>query len=163
MRSELWCAVTLWLFIGAPVAEAQRTGRDVPAVRGETPRPYVDGQDGEPVLREALEASRRDGRTVLVMFGANWCVWCRRLDYALRHDPVLAPVVARDFRLVHVDEGANGALNQRWGNPRRFGLPVLVVLGADGAPAAVQDTGALELGPGHSRTRVLAFLRRVRR
>ncbi|MBI5515151.1 MAG: thioredoxin family protein [Deltaproteobacteria bacterium] len=158
--ARCWVVVSVLLLTSS--AAAQRPRRDVPAARGETPRPYVDGQDAEPVLREALAESARDGRTVLVMLGANWCVWCRRLDYALRNDPVLAPVVARGFRLVHVDEGANQALNQRWGNPRRLGLPVLLVLGADGAPVTVQETGALELGPGHSRTRVLAFLRRAR-
>ena len=150
-------AVLVLALVAAPT-HAQ-TG-DVSAVLGETPQPYVDGADGRPDIAAAVAASRTDHRTVLVMFGGNWCVWCRRLDYALHHDPVLAPLVTAGFRLVHVDSRANRALDREWGHPTSHGVPVVVVLGTTGRPVFTQDTGLLELGQGHSRTRVEAFLRR---
>ena len=55
----------------------------------------------------------------------------------------------------------NAAVNDQYGNPVRLGLPVLVVLDADGRPLATQDTGALEKGDGtvaHDPAKVLAFL-----
>lgn len=144
----------------ASVGSAHAQQADVPATRGETPRPYHAGEDGHAPIARAVAASRRDHRTVVVMFGGNWCIWCRRLDYSLTHDPVLAPLVRASFRFVHVDSRANHALDEEMGHPTSHGVPVLVVLDAQGHPTYTQDTSALELGDGHSRTRVEAFLRR---
>ncbi len=138
---------------------AAQTG-DVPAERGETPRPYHEGEDGHGPVARAVRQSRGDHRTVVVMFGGNWCIWCRRLDYSLTHDAVLAPIVQQSFRFVHVDSRANRALDEELGHPTSHGVPVLVVLDESGHPVFTQDTGLLELGEGHSRTRVEAFLRR---
>lgn len=148
----------LVLSLATYVASAQEA--DVPATAGETPTPYVDGRDGHPDIAAALRESRVDHRTVVVVFGGNWCSWCRRLDYSLEHDPVLAPVVEGSFRLVHVDSRSNRALDDELGHPTSHGVPVLVVLDGDGRPAFTQETSSLELGQGHSRTRVLAFLQR---
>jgi thioredoxin-related protein len=152
------------LLLVAAAAEAQQIGppsmaSDVPAVQGETPRPYEEG-DAHGRVAEAVRASARDHRTVLVVFGGNWCVWCRRLDFELTHDPVLSPIVRDHFRVVHVDSRSNRPLDQEWGHPTGHGVPVIVVLDAAGQPTFTQDTGLLELGEGHSRTRVEAFLRR---
>lgn len=133
---------------------------DVPATAGETPTPYHMGEDGHGPVARAVAASRRDHRTVVVMFGGNWCIWCRRLDYSLTHDPVLSPIVTQSYRFVHVDSRANHALDEEMGHPTSHGVPVLVVLDAEGHPVFTQDTSLLELGSGHSRTRVEAFLRR---
>jgi hypothetical protein len=157
MRSRSWLFALLFGLTIVAIAHAQA---DEPAVHGETPRPYVEGQDGHRPIARAVAASRRDHRTVVVMFGGNWCVWCRRLDFALTHDPVLAPIVRDRFRFVHVDSRANHALDAEYGHPTQHGVPVLVVLDGEGHPLYTQDTNALELGDGHSRTRVEAFLRR---
>jgi thiol:disulfide interchange protein len=141
-------------------AALAQPGPDVPAVHGETPTPYRMGEDGHGPVARAVAASRADHRTVVVMFGGNWCIWCRRLDYALTHDPVLAPIVQRSYRFVHVDSRANHALDDELGHPTSHGVPVLVVLDADGHPIFTQDTGLLELGDGHSRTRVESLLHR---
>jgi len=146
------------LALGSVIALAQPA--DVAATAGETPTPYHMGEDGHGPVARALAASRTDHRTVVVMFGGNWCVWCRRLDYSLTHDPVLSPIVQQHFRFVHVDSRANHALDAELGHPTSHGVPVLVVLDAEGHPIFTQDTGELELGQGHSRTRVEAFLRR---
>ncbi len=151
-------ALSMGLALATYAASAQ--DGDVPATAGETPTPYVEGRDGHPDIAAAVRASRADHRTVVVILGGNWCSWCRRLDYSLHHDPVLAPVVARSFRLVHVDSRANHALDEELGNPTSHGVPVLVVLDANGRPSFTQETSSLELGQGHSRTRVLAFLQR---
>jgi thioredoxin-related protein len=158
MRPTISSLVLLLVSLAAYVAGAQDA--DVAAAAGETPTPYVDGRDGHLDIAAALRESRADHRTVIVMLGGNWCSWCRRLDYSLQHDPVLAPVVAQSYRLVHVDSRANRALDGELGHPTAHGVPVLVVLDANGHPAFTQETSSLELGQGHSRTRVLAFLRR---
>ena len=55
----------------------------------------------------------------------------------------------------------NAAVNEKYGNPLKEGLPVLVVLDADGHRLVTQETGALEQGGGveaHDPAKVLAFL-----
>lgn len=146
--------------LGLGTVALAQPAADVPATAGETPTPYHMGEDGHGPLQRALAQSRGDHRTVVVMFGGNWCIWCRRLDYSLTHDPVLSPIVRDHFRFVHVDSRANHALDDELGHPTSHGVPVLVVLDAEGHPVFTQDTGLLELGQGHSRTRVEAFLRR---
>ena len=43
--------------------------------------------------------------------------------------------------LIDVDKGHNADVVKQYGNPVRFGLPVLVVLDSDGKKLATQDTG----------------------
>jgi hypothetical protein len=47
-----------------------------------------------------------------------------------------------------------------YGNPTRLGLPVLVVLDADGRQLTTQSTGDLEKGNAHDPAKVLAFLKK---
>lgn len=60
--------------------------------------------------------------------------------------------------LIDVDKGHNAEVVKRYGNPTRFGLPVLVVLDTDGKPLTTQDTGQLEQGDHHDPAKVKAFL-----
>ena len=160
MRTSRVLLGALVLSLGATALAVSAQPADVAATAGETPHPYHQGEDGHAPIARAVAQSRRDHRTVVVMFGGNWCIWCRRLDYSLTHDPVLAPIVTESFRFVHVDSRANHALDDEMGHPTSHGVPVLVVLDAGGHPVFTQDTSLLELGDGHSRTRVEAFLRR---
>ena len=57
-----------------------------------------------------------------------------------------------------VNKSHNADVNQRYGNPTRFGLPVLVVLDAEDKALTTQDTGKLEEGDHHDPAKVLAFL-----
>jgi hypothetical protein len=52
----------------------------------------------------------------------------------------------------------NADVNARYGTPTAHGIPVLVVLDADGKQLTTKDTGELEEGEGHSPARILAFL-----
>lgn len=62
--------------------------------------------------------------------------------------------------LIDVDKDHNADVVTRYGNPTRFGLPVLVVLDADGTLLTTQDTGKLEQGDHHDPAKVLAFLQK---
>lgn len=56
------------------------------------------------------------------------------------------------------NKGHNGDINKKYGNPTRLGLPVIVILDADGKVLTTQDTGKLEEGDHHDPKKVLAFL-----
>jgi len=129
----------------------------------EVDRPYDEGVDAQAQIDAAVTASREDGKRVLLMFGANWCEWCRRLEWVFRNDPDVAAALAGGWRLVHVDVGARGSdtnrqVAARYGDPLSRGLPCLVVLDDAGEVAHVQETGSLEEGDRHDPAAVLGFL-----
>lgn len=143
----------------APAAE--------PGAPPEIARPYDETADAAAAIDVALAAARADHKNVLIVFGANWCPWCRRLEHTFTQNAAVAAELARDFHVVRVDTGARGTgknaeVAARYGDPTRLGLPVLVVLSPDGRLKATQETGALEIGDRHDPAAILAFFTRVR-
>ena len=120
--------------------------------------------DGAAQIAAALARASSEHKRVIVDFGANWCIWCRRLHATLEKDPGVARALERGFVVVMVDvntrrgERRNAGVVARYGNPTEHGIPVLVVLDADGRQLTTQDTGALEEGSGHSPAKIAAFL-----
>ncbi|EHR72276.1 hypothetical protein BurJ1DRAFT_3468 [Burkholderiales bacterium JOSHI_001] len=97
------------------------------------PSPYDESADARADIRRALAAAGAGPRRVLVVFGANWCEDCRRLDQALSSGRT-AELMARQFELVKVDVGRfdrNLDLAKAYGDPIRKGIPAAVVLAAD--------------------------------
>jgi thioredoxin-related protein len=130
---------------------------------------YDPQTDGAQQIAAALERARAGHKRVLVMFGANWCVWCHRLHATFQNNAPVAAALREHYELVLVDVNTrkgtkrNAAVNERYGNPIKEGLPVLVVLDASGKPLTTQETGALEDGKSaHDPAKVLAFLERWR-
>ncbi len=83
----------------------------------------------------------------------------------LKTNAELAQIVQENYVvvLIDVDKGHNADVVKRYGNPIRFGLPVLVVLDTDGTQLTTQDTGKLEDGNHHDPGKVRAFLRQWRK
>lgn len=114
-------------------------------------------------LEAAQVRAQREGRKVMVVLGGNWCRWCLSLDDLMRtHDEVRAQL-DRHFVVVKLDSAKAKVLDERWGNPTRLGVPVLVFLDADGKLRHVQETGSLERWAGrilaHDPDRVLNVLK----
>jgi protein disulfide-isomerase len=63
----------------------------------ETARPADD-------MVVALKQAHDTGQRVLLVFGANWCVDCRKLDAEFKTG-TLATLIARDYVVVKVDVG----------------------------------------------------------
>lgn len=144
-------------------APAQPDFLDRPGPPPEVERPYREGASAAADIERALTRARAGEQRVLLMFGANWCHWCRRLDWLLTNDATISAELNAHWQVVHVDVGrgrANPEVVARYGNPVRHGLPVLVVLDADGSPLHTQETGSLEVRDRHDPARVLRFLRR---
>jgi thiol:disulfide interchange protein len=115
-------------------------------------------------IAAALARAAAGHKRVLLDFGANWCIWCRRLHATFERDPGVAADLARSYVVVMVDvntrrgEKRNAAVIERYGNPVRFGIPVLVVLDSAGRRLTTKDSGELEEGAGHSPAKIRAFL-----
>ena len=133
-----------------------------PAPKSARPPIYDETADGAKQIDAALATAKTNHQRVLLQFGANWCGWCHKLHQLFAADPKIAARLKSDYVVVLVDvnKDHNAAINQRYGNPMQFGLPVLVVLDANGKLLTTQDTGKLESGDHHDPAKVLDFLDR---
>jgi hypothetical protein len=98
------------------------------------PKLYVPGSDAKAEIKEGLARATREHKRVLLIFGANWCMDCHFLEFALHHSDA-APIAERAYVIVHVDIG-EGELNPdlvaKYGIPAKHGVPALAVLASDG-------------------------------
>lgn len=131
----------------------------------EGPDIYDTKADGFALIDAALKQAKAENKNVLLDFGANWCPWCHRLHTLFTTDKSVAAVLAHDYVVVmidvnmkHIPAKRNYDVNLKYDNPIHEGLPVLVVLDADGNKLVTQETGALEEGKGHDPKKVIAFL-----
>jgi protein disulfide-isomerase len=95
-------------------------------------------------LKRALETARDSGRRVLVVFGANWCPYCRSLAKAL--DAEAGRRLQQDFVVVKVDVGQfdkNMDLVEAYDDPLRSGLPGAAVVNADDKAVYTADADEL--------------------
>lgn len=126
-------------------------------------RAIYDGRDASPAITRAVRSAARQHKRILLIFGANWCVWCRRLDTTFRTSGAVSRELTRRFEVVHIDTDvpANAAIIRQLGNPTRHGIPALAVLDETGQLLLTQGTGDLEIGNRHDPSRILRFLQRV--
>ena len=137
---------------------------DQPA-KSTRPAIYDTKADGGKQITEALTTAKREHKNVLLQFGANWCGWCHKLHSLFRSDKDIAAFLKANYVVVLIDvdkvdgKQHNTDINERYGNPCRFGLPALVVLDADGKHLTTQDSGKLEEGDHHDPAKVIKFLK----
>jgi thiol:disulfide interchange protein len=134
-------------------------GAETPA-KATRPAIYDGSADAAKQIADALAVAKKENKRVLLQFGANWCGWCHKLHALFQSDQAIAAKLKAAYVVVMVDvnKGHNSDLKKKYGNPTRFGLPVIVVLDADGKALTTQDTGKLERGDHYDAKKVLAFL-----
>jgi thioredoxin 1 len=98
-------------------------------------------------IREAEERAAAEHKRLLLVFGANWCFDCHVLDLAFRR-PDLAPILAENYEVVHVDIGPDGKKNadlvSQFEIPLNKGIPALAVADSDGRLVVSQKNGEFE-------------------
>src|SRR3954469_11316632 len=132
---------------GWHIAIAQTSGFGVESARTlpETAKPnpslYAPPDRARPDLQAALATAKREGKRVLVVFGANWCYDCHVLDATFR-SAAFAPLVNQNYVVLHInigDEGKdNNELAQKFGVGLDKGVPNLAVLDPDGRVVVAQ-------------------------
>ena len=121
---------------------------------------YEDGVDAKAEIKAALGRALSAHKRVLLVFGANWCYDCHVLDLAF-HRAELAPVLQRNYEVVHVDVGQgdkNQDLMQLYGVPMTKGIPGLAVLENDGKLLYSQRNGEFEKARALAPEDLLQFL-----
>ena len=104
----------------------------IPAAQTQSgqPRRIYPTTDAQEKIDAAFTAAAKDGKHVLLDFGADWCPDCRVLD-TLFDDPAVAAVAASSFHIVRVDVGRrdkNEDLVSAYGSTSGDWIPALVVL-----------------------------------
>lgn len=121
---------------------------------------YNERADARAEIKELLEKAIAENKRVIVVFGANWCYDCHVLDAAF-HRSDLAPILAANYYVVHVDIG-NGDKNQdlmtKYEVPMKRGIPGLAVLDPDGKLVYSQKNGEFENARALAPEDFLAFL-----
>ena len=147
----------LSLLIAAVSLAAEPAKSTTPA----KPKLYDETADGSKQIAEALAVAKKAKKRVLLQFGANWCGWCYKLHKLFESDKEIAAKLKAGFVVVLIDvnEKHNSDINEKYGSPTKHGLPVIVVLDADGKQLTTQDTGILEEGDHHDPEKVKEFLK----
>ncbi|MGI9104575.1 MAG: thioredoxin family protein [Terriglobales bacterium] len=125
-----------------------------------SPHLYEKGADAKAEIRQALAKAAATHKRVLLVFGGNWCYDCHVLDAAF-HEPDIAPVLNKNFLVVHVDVGQydkNLDLGQKYQVPLDKGVPALAVLAPDGSLLYSQQHGEFEAARSMDPDDVIAFL-----
>jgi thiol:disulfide interchange protein len=127
---------------------------------------YDPRADGEDQLRVALATARKEHKRVLLDLGANWCSDSQSMFRLLQTDPAIRQEIRQHFVLAMIDVNQketpprNRPLPERLGNPLTRGIPVLLILDAQGT---VQNKVAAERLSDESHkqpTQVLAYLQK---
>ncbi len=123
--------------------------------------PYNEAANAKADVEQALVLASTTKRSVLVIFGANWCEDCRALDVSLKNTRN-AELVAKEFVVVKVDVGnfdRNLTLAAQYGNPIKSGIPAAVVLSPSNQVLYATRAGELSNARRMSETGVYDFFR----
>jgi thioredoxin-related protein len=131
-------------------------------------KPFNDQVSGKVLLDEALTRAQAENKRVLLLFGANWCPYCKALHGLLETDPALQEIVAAAYVMVPIDVGSSGrnrntALIDRYGAPVfKDGVPALVITDARGERLAPNPENPWSLKDSTGSARVREFLEKGR-
>ncbi len=104
------------------------------------------GKTADEQIRAAVAETVKSGKHIILDFSADWCFDCHVLNEQM-HSPGLAPLIARNYVVVHIDVGRfdkNLDVAARYGVPLRQGIPALAVLDEHGKLLYAQAQGEFQ-------------------
>jgi len=107
--------------------------------------------DGDKLVADALAIAKKDGKRVLMQFGSHGCTWCHVLQKLFETDQSIMAELKSDYVYVLIDitRRRNKGVDSRYGNPTGNGVPVIVILDADGKQLVTKGGGIVEGDPLH--------------
>jgi len=121
---------------------------------------YPANAEAEKEIADALKEASTDHKSVMLVFGGNWCYDCHVLDRAL-HEGTAGQLMKESFVLVHVDIGEgnkNLDLLKKYKIPLEKGVPAVAILGADGSLLYSSGDGEFEAARRMIKKDLVAFL-----
>jgi thioredoxin 1 len=127
------------------------------------PPPYDEHADARTEIERMLECAREEQKPLLLMFGANWCEWCRGLDQILGKDKELSKLADHTFLRLNVDIGdydRNLDVAEQYGlkDLDDTGIPMLVVLRPDGSVKERKSADDFVVGSHYAKSSLRRFL-----
>ena len=120
---------------------------------------YDPYQDPRQQLQRAIERARRENKNVLVEAGADWCVWCHRLEQFITSHAELHQLRERQYVHIRLFYGEEDApLNLPGTLPLIDGIPHYYIYNKAGKLLHSQDTEPFEAGDSYDYGQVWAFL-----
>ncbi len=108
---------------------------------------YPANADAHAEIQEAQERAAKAHKRLLLVFGANWCFDCHVLDLAF-HRPEVAPIIAANYEVIHVDIGPDGKKNadvaKQFDVSLDKGVPTIAVVESDGRMVVSEKNGEFE-------------------
>ena len=118
---------------------------------------YDPHADADQQIRIALSRAKQGKKRVLLIYGGNWCVWCKKLAECFANDNEIEVLLEREYEIVRIDAMANEAILERFGT-KPDGYPFLTILDANGRVVTHQSTSDFVEEGKHVAVRVYAFL-----
>lgn len=125
--------------------------------------PYDGEADARAIVAEARARAGREGKFLMVTFGANWCLDCRNLHHQLNSEVVKSYTEGR-FLFVNVDVGKfnqNADLAEELGVSLSRGIPVAIFFDRAGQVIGTTNQGELEPARHYTSRQILRFVRDV--
>jgi protein disulfide-isomerase len=125
--------------------------------------PYNETADAKLDIKQALTQAATDQKSVIVVFGANWCGDCKMLDAAMKTGSS-APLLAKDFQIVKINVGRwdkNLDLAKSYGVPLDKGIPAVVILSPENKVLYVTKEGEVANARKMGEDGVYEFFKRV--
>ncbi len=141
-----------WFGLMMALAAATLSGCFDRESREQSVAPYDERADARAEIAAALAGLEGQQRLMLV-FGANWCPDCRRVDASLSQ-PEIAGYLRDRFAIVKIDVGnfdRNMTLSEQYGLPTTRGIPAMTIV--DGRDKVLRIIRGRELVTAHKQGR----------
>jgi thioredoxin 1 len=125
--------------------------------------PYRDDAEAASTVESARDRAIRNGKFLMVTFGANWCLDCRTLHHHLQ-SPEVRAFTTDTFDFVNVNVGKfnqNVDLANDLGINLQRGIPVAIFFGPNGQVIGTTNHGELEPTRYYTSRQILKFIRDV--
>jgi len=103
------------------------------AITARAEQPYNETADARQEVKTAVAQAAASKKSVVVVFGANWCGDCKMLDATMKSGET-ATLLARDFNIVKVNVGRfdkNVELAKECGVSLDKGIPAIAIISGD--------------------------------
>jgi len=125
--------------------------------------PYNETADAKLDIKQALTQAAPAKSPIIIVFGANWCPDCRVLDLAMKRGAT-ASLLARDFKIVHVDVGQkdkNLDIAKTYGVSVDKGIPAVVIVSSSNDLLYATKDGELSKAREMNDQGIYEFFKRV--
>jgi thioredoxin 1 len=107
--------------------------------------PYDENANARQQIKQALTQAATDHKTIIIVFGANWCPDCRMLEYGMSKG-ASASLIQKDFEVVKINVGRfdkNVDVAASYGVPLKEGIPAVSFVSPDNHVLYVTKEGEL--------------------